>query len=186
MWWYRLAARRYHWMARLRGECLRWRIRLAGGDCGRALWAGRGVVFKYPPHSGIRLGDRVRIGEYAIIDVPVGASLEIGDEVTCSMGVVLAAQSSIRLGRAALVGEYVSIRDADHGMALVSRIRDQPMVTAPVVIGQDVWIGRGTCVLKGGTMGDRTVVGANSVVARSMDAAVAALGAPARVLKVRV
>jgi acetyltransferase-like isoleucine patch superfamily enzyme len=52
-----------------------------------------------------------------------------------------------------------------------------------VRIGERVWLGSGVRVLQGATVGDGTVVGANSVVTRALPANVLAVGAPARVLR---
>ncbi len=48
-------------------------------------------------------------------------------------------------------------------------------------IGRNVWIGRGSCVLPGVTIGDNAVIGANSVVTRNIPSDALAVGAPARV-----
>ena len=172
-------------MARLRGEVLRLRIRMAGGRCGTFLWVGRGLVLKYPPHRGLVIGDFVRLGEYLVIDVPPPGRLEIGSHTTFSMGVVLAASMQLTVGRDVLVGEYASLRDADHGMALGLPMYAQPMQASPVLIGDDVWIGRGACILKGASLGGGWVVGGNSVVTRAVPVLGVAAGAPARVVRTR-
>ena len=58
-----------------------------------------------------------------------------------------------------------------------------PGATAPVVLEQNVWLGEGVRVLKGVTIGENTVVGAGSVVSRSLPANVIAAGNPARMIK---
>jgi acetyltransferase-like isoleucine patch superfamily enzyme len=143
------------------------------------------VVFKYPLHAGISLGDRVRIGEYCVLDIPIGARLVVGNDVTLTMGVVLAARDSIDLGANSLVGEYSSLRDSDHGTQPDQLIRKQAMISLPVSVGSDVWLGRGVCVLKGVSIGDCAVVGANAVVVESLPPHTVSVGAPAKVLRVR-
>jgi virginiamycin A acetyltransferase len=54
-----------------------------------------------------------------------------------------------------------------------------------VTIGNDVWVGYGTLILSGITVGDRVVVGAGSVVTRSVPAYAVVAGNPARVVKYR-
>lgn len=142
-------------------------------------------MFKYPPHPGLQFGDSVRLGEYAVIDVPCGGSLTLGSQVTCTMGVVLAAIQQIHIGDSVLIGEYASIRDADHGTGAGVAMRTQPMVSSPVMIGNDVWIGRGACILKGVQVNNGAVVGANSVVTQSVAVSAIVAGTPARVLRVR-
>ena len=55
--------------------------------------------------------------------------------------------------------------------------------SAPVVIGEDCFIGAGTTILKGVTIGDRVVIGAGSVVTKSIPADCIAAGNPCRVIK---
>lgn len=182
---YRLADRLGYRVARLRGSLLAARVRVAGGRCGSHLWVGRGVVLKYPLHRGITLGDRVRIGEHCVLDVPAGAKLTVGSDVTLTMGVVLAASHDITIGAQTLIGEYASVRDADHGIAAGTPIRRQPIVLRPVAIGADVWLSRGVCVLKGVTIGDGAVIGANAGVTKNLPLGTLSVGSPARVLRQR-
>jgi acetyltransferase-like isoleucine patch superfamily enzyme len=59
------------------------------------------------------------------------------------------------------------------------------MIADPILIGSNVWIGRGCAVLPGVNIGDGAVVGANSVVNRNIAAMVVAVGAPARTIRSR-
>ncbi|HEY1744978.1 MAG TPA: hypothetical protein VGG18_17540, partial [Granulicella sp.] len=54
---------------------------------------------------------------------------------------------------------------------------------AAVVVGRNVWIGDGVAVLPGATIGDGTIIGANSVVTGAIPAGVIAVGSPARVVR---
>ncbi len=60
--------------------------------------------------------------------------------------------------------------------------RSTPMSGAPIVLGNNVWLGRGVAVLKGTNIGNHVVVGANAVVTRSLPDSSVAMGIPARVL----
>ena len=61
--------------------------------------------------------------------------------------------------------------------------RRTPEYGQPVTIGSDVWIGGGAIILPGVSIGDRSVVGAGSVVTRSIPAGVLAAGNPCRVIR---
>ncbi len=181
-----LFERRRYWAGRLRGEFWRFIVRACGGRCGRGFWLGRGVVWKYAPHAGLMIGDNVQLGEYCIVDVPLGGELILGDHVKLSMGCVIAAQQRVEIGRDSLVGEYCSLRDGDHSMAVESAIRLQPIKTTPVSIGCDVWLGRGVAVLRGAVIHDSVIVGANAVVlAGVLPARAVCVGSPCRVVKYR-
>jgi len=64
-------------------------------------------------------------------------------------------------------------------------MRYQPHTCEPILIGRDVWIGRGSCILPGITIGEGAVIGANSVVNKDVPAYAIAAGIPAKVIKMR-
>ena len=71
--------------------------------------------------------------------------------------------------------------------ALAPFLKDRPprpkLKTAPVIIGNNVWIGMNATILKGVTIGDNSVVAAGSVVTKSVPANVVVAGNPAVVIK---
>jgi acetyltransferase-like isoleucine patch superfamily enzyme len=85
----------------------------------------------------------------------------------------------VTLGDGAMVGEYSSLRDANHRRS-ASSVRHSGHEQAPIEVGRNVWIGRGATVLKGLTLGESCVVGANAVVTHSVAAQTVVAGAPAR------
>ena len=93
--------------------------------------------------------------------------------------------NKIEIGNDCLIGEYVSIRDANHGMEEGTPMRFQPHESEPIILEENVWIGRGACLLKGVRIGAGAVVGANSVVTHDVPARAIAAGSPARVLRYR-
>lgn len=170
---------------RIRGIYYRALIRLCGGRCGSNLEVHEGVIFKYAPHQGIRLGDGVHIGPRSFLDVPLGAVLEMGDEAYLGIGVVVAAGKSISIGAYTMIGEYSSIRDSNHGIAPNIPIRHQPNISKSVSIGADVWIGRGSSILMGSVIGDGSIVAANAVVVNEVPSQTIVGGVPARIIKKR-
>jgi len=113
----------------------------------------------------------------------VGAGeIVIGDRVVMSRGVHLVAFAGIRIGAGTMIGEYASIRDANHRYREASALRDADHDGSPVTIGSNVWIGRGAIVLAGVEIGDRAVVGANAVVTRNVAPNTVVAGVPARAI----
>ena len=111
----------------------------------------------------------------------VGAGeIVIGDRVVMSRGVHLVAFAGIRIGTGTMIGEYASIRDANHRYREDRALRDADHDARPVTIGNNVWIGRGAIVLAGVEIGDRAVVGANAVVTRNVAPNTVVAGVPAR------
>jgi maltose O-acetyltransferase len=88
----------------------------------------------------------------------------------------------VRIGARALLGSEVTIYDSDFHDLNPDRRRDgQPRMGA-VELGENVFIGDRVTILKGVTIGSDSVVGAGSVVTRSIPSGVIAAGNPARVL----
>lgn len=132
--------------------------------------------------GNVHIGPGTRIGRCVFFETYGDARIDIGAHVTINDGVVLVAYAGIDIGEDCMIGEYASIRDANHGMALGVPVRTQSHEHAPIAIGADAWIGRGAIVLKGVRIGAGAVVGANSVVNRDLAENVIAVGAPARVV----
>ncbi len=109
------------------------------------------------------------------------AHISIGDYVLVSPGVRISAAESIVIGKACMFAANVYISDSDwHG--IYNRARPF-RCTAPIVIGDNVWIGDSAIVCKGVSIGDNAVVGAGSVVTKDVPANSVVAGNPAREIK---
>jgi len=113
-----------------------------------------------------------------------GSMLEIGDNFGMSGGTICAAES-IKIGNNVAVGANSSIVDRDfHPIDPDKRkINPQSAKTAPIVIEDDVFIGMNCLILKGVTIGQGSVIGAGSVVTRSVPPYSIAAGNPAKVIR---
>jgi acetyltransferase-like isoleucine patch superfamily enzyme len=161
-------------------------LRLYGAKVGRRLRVEGGVRFRYKMHPGITIGDDVYIGPNSCFDVPPGMRLTLGDRASLNIGVFIGGNTAIEIGRDVLIGEYVSIRDAGHGFTdMAIPINKQPMDSKPIRIGNNIWLGRGVCVLPGATINDGCVIGANAVVNGDISLNSIAVGIPAKVIRTR-
>jgi acetyltransferase-like isoleucine patch superfamily enzyme len=144
------------------------------------------------PASAVILGrasvhgtGRVRCGEDLLIypdqymETRGKGEINLGDGVVLSTGIHLVAYAGISIGKGSMIGEYASIRDANHTREDGRTLRDSSHSAKPIVIGSEVWIGRGVAVLSGITIGDRATVGANAVVTRDVPAGAIVAGVPA-------
>ena len=118
-----------------------------------------------------------------------GARLHISDNVGMSQTALCAVDANITIGKNTLLGGGVKVYSSDfHSMNCIDR-RDPEGAdkdnrkSAPVVIGNDCFIGAGTIILKGVTVGARTIIGAGSVVTKSIPADCIAVGNPCKVIK---
>lgn len=113
-----------------------------------------------------------------------GARLVIGRGFGMTGGTICA-EESITIGDDVWVGANTTITDTDfHPLDLETRLA-HPLdgATAPVVIEDGVFIGMQCLILKGVTIGARSVIGAGSVIARDIPPGVIAAGNPARVIR---
>ena len=133
----------------------------------------------------IRIGGGTRLGRNVYLETSEGGRIEIGENCVINDGATIVAYENITIRDYAMIGELATIRDANHGTRLGERIRLQPHTASPVTIGEDAWIGHCACVLKGVTLGDGAVVGANSVVTRDVEPNAIVAGAPARSIGAR-
>ena len=111
------------------------------------------------------------------------ASIEIGDEAQINNDVFIKSEGpGIRIGARALLGSEVTIYDSDFHELHPARRRGGEPGMAAVELGENVFVGDRVTILKGVTIGADSVIGAGSVVTRSIPAGVIAAGNPARVI----
>ena len=133
--------------------------------------------------SNIDIGDDCQIGESVFFQAQATARIAIGDRCSINTGCHIVALSLIEIGKNVAIGEYVSIRDQNHGFAIGRGVDGQGFKTANVRIGDNVWIGRGAYIGAGTSIGDNSIVGANSVVHGVFPPNVMIAGAPAGIRK---
>ncbi len=110
--------------------------------------------------------------------------VSIGDRCLIGKGSGIVGHFSITIGDDVWTGHHVYITDQNHGYTDLTRpISQQSQPERPVVIGNGSWLGHGTIVLPGVTIGEHVVIGANSVVTRDIPSFSVAVGSPAKVVR---
>jgi acetyltransferase-like isoleucine patch superfamily enzyme len=132
---------------------------------------GRGVRFDLAP-----VGDGCRFHLGAGAAVVIGAGARLGERC------VVASHERVEIGPGARLDDEVVLIDFDHDVEDVERpMRQQPLITAPVVIGPRAVVGAAAGVLRGVTVGEGARVGVRSVVTQDVPPGARAQGTPARV-----
>lgn len=110
--------------------------------------------------------------------------IRIGDRCLIGRGSGIVGHYSIDIGNDVWTGHHVYITDQNHGYEQIDiPIAEQTQPEQAVVIGDGSWIGYGSVILPGSTIGKHVTIGANSVVTGNIPDYSVAVGAPARVIK---
>ena len=135
------------------------------------------------------IGNNVAIDENFFCDF--GKNIFIGDDVIINSGCTFIDNEKILIGNKVLIAPNVQIYTAYHPLLPEERLKDKkPGSTCyfntcadPVKIKDGVWIGGGSIILPGVTIGENSVIGAGSVVNKSIPDNCVAVGNPCRVIK---
>ena len=150
------------------------------------------VPLRCPGEGRVDFGDRVVVG-YAFgaclgsgevrLHAGAGAVVSVGSGTHFNNNVQVFAATGVAIGSRCLIGDAVLIMDADgHGLA-PERRHDSAGPSSSVVVEDNVWIGSRAIILKGVTLGEGCVVGAGSVVTRTVPPRTVVAGNPARVIR---
>jgi len=143
---------------------------------------GRGVRLDLAPGAHLALGDGARVGDGCRFHLGAGAMVGVGAGAQLGERCVIASHDRIEIGAGARLGDEVVIVDFDHDVRDVERpVREQGLLTAPVVIGARASIGASAGVLRGVTVGDAARIGVRAVVTHDVPPGARAEGVPARV-----
>jgi acetyltransferase-like isoleucine patch superfamily enzyme len=154
----------------------------------------RGAFARWPLHGNVLEALRERrleIGEYVLFEpgvwltAPGEARIRIGQGTFLNLGVMIASAGLVEVGEHCMLANGCFLTDADHRFD--DRNRPVPWQgftsKGPTRVGSNVWCGAHVVITGGVSVGERCVIGANSVVTRDIPAFSIAAGAPAKVLR---
>ena len=146
--------------------------------------------------KGIDFGTSLTTGVGCRFDCFPGATpsakkLVIGHNVQLNDYVHIVAMDSVKIGDNVLMASHIFISDNSHGSYKGDENDTNPNIppiqreyaTAPVSIGDNTWIGEGVLIMPGVTIGNGCVIGAHSIVNKSIPDYSVAVGSPAKVVK---
>lgn len=136
------------------------------------------------------------IGDNVAIDTPLhcdhGNNILIGNDVIIGMNCTFVDNSPIRIGNRVMIASNVQFCTASHPVLpqerLVPDYKERGTTffrtyALPIEIEDDVWIGAGSILLPGVTIGTGSVIGAGSVVTHSIPTGCVAVGSPCKVIR---
>ncbi|SQH77487.1 putative lipopolysaccharide biosynthesis O-acetyl transferase wbbJ [Shewanella benthica] len=144
------------------------------------------LPFRFRCLGEFSFGSCLTIGVHNRFDVFEFAKLNIGDNVQINDYCHLACADNVSIGNDTLIASRVFITDHDHDFnSGLTKPADWPLLSLPVTIGQRCWIGEGVCILKGVSLGNDCIVGANSVVTKNFPSGSIIGGVPAKLIRNR-
>ena len=130
------------------------------------------VISLVSPHTEItmdrgaelRIGKNFKMRDGAKIRVRKGAVCIIGNNSSVNSNNIIACHERVEIGDDVQLSPNVQIYDHDHDFRAEGGVKAGRYKTAPVKIGNNVWIGANTVILRGTEIGDNCVIGASCVV----------------------
>ena len=111
-----------------------------------------------------------------------GTNIKMGEKVFFNFNCVVLDVAQVTIGSRTLFGPNVQVYTATHPLNYKERASGLEYAK-PIAIGEDVWIGGSVVICPGVTIGDRSVIGAGSVVTKNIPADVFAAGNPCKVIR---
>lgn len=115
-----------------------------------------------------------------------GGEIRIGDDCSVNPLSIVYGQGGLRIGNGVRIAAHTVIIPANHTPSTEGQpVRFGPITSRGIDIEDNVWIGAGSRILDGVRIGKNAVIGAGSVVTRSVPANSTVAGVPARVIRQR-
>lgn len=115
-----------------------------------------GGLFTAGKKLKMRNGAKLRVRKTGVVKIGLNFGMNNGCILTC--------YESVTIGDNVMLGPNVLIYDHDHDFRVSGGIEKMQYITSPIQIGNNVWIGANTVILRGTKLGDNCVVGASSVI----------------------
>jgi acetyltransferase-like isoleucine patch superfamily enzyme len=154
----------------------------------RKCFIGDGVTI-YQDREGedIFLAEQVHLHQNTTLQNGRGGTISIGVDTHIQPRCQISAyKGSVYIGKRGEIAPNCAFYPYDHCFLAGTPIREQPFKSkGDIIIGDDVWLGFGVIVLDGVQIGHSAIIGAGSVVTKSIPENCIAVGNPARVISTR-
>lgn len=122
------------------------------------------IRIEIKPKGKINIGKRSWIRRNVELWCAKDAIIDIGNNVFLNTGTIISARKHIKIANNTIIGPNVMIYDHDHDY----RDSLRGFIEGEIEIGSHVWIGANACILKNVVIGDHCVIGAGTVVTKSI------------------
>lgn len=112
----------------------------------------------------LRIGRNFKMRDGGKIRVRKGATCIIGNNSSINCNNMIACHERVEIGNDVQLSPNVQIYDHDHDFRAEGGVKAGKFKTSPVIIGNNVWIGANTVILRGTEIGDNCVIGAGCVI----------------------
>lgn len=144
--------------------------------------SGRGPFPKVINRGGKLIAENCQFYSGVRLEIGQKGSISIGNGTYLNRNTLVIAEEEVTIGKDCMISWDVNIMDSDlHGQTIYDKGDSNP-----VLIGNKVWIGCRSIILKGVTIGDDAMVAAGAIVTKSVPERAIVGGNPARILKYRI
>lgn len=155
-------------------------LRLGYDRCGTSSFEESGIGLELHDRAVLKIVGNSSVGHGASIRIYPDGVVKIGNNTYIAGNANIGCASEISIGNDCAISWNVTIIDSDFHSWSLEGIKKE--MTMPIIIENHVWIGNNAIILKGVTIGEGSIVGAGSVVTRSIPPHSLAAGNPARII----
>ena len=170
----------------LRGNFRKAYFRFFGMKIGKNAVLGN-IICEWP--DKISLGDGANIEDHVVFKITKPFNdeniISIGDRVFVGMGCEFNCNTKVIIGDDCLIASNTTFVDTGHEIKMGAKINTQNCTVGEIQLEEDVWIGTNCIILKGVTIGKGSVIGAGSLVNKSIPEYQIWAGVPARFIRNR-
>lgn len=142
--------------------------------------------------QGIIFGNNVSVGSFTVVrpsgyySRQIGQGLVVGDNSSLGINCYIGCGGGVTIGKNVMMGPYVSIHSENHNHSEDNvPMKDQGVSRGKVVIEDDCWLGAGSRILSGVTIGQGSIVAAGAIVTKSCPPYSKLAGVPAKIISKR-
>jgi len=115
-------------------------------------------------HSKLVLGHNIRVKAGSRLKLRENATIVLDQNTSLNNNCLIVSHERIVIGQNVMIGPNVMMFDHDHDYKSHLENMRSKYLTKPIIVGDNVWIGAGTIILKGTTIGNNSIIGAGCVL----------------------